>query len=83
MGPTFPKFASFEIPVIVEIRGAHGHLRLRVQLISDPPFVRHTFVCFPYMPELSVVANPLKSAIGAFLRLSCVLSWFLVSIFNK
>ncbi|KAF7976893.1 hypothetical protein HWV62_5444 [Athelia sp. TMB] len=61
---TGPKFASFEIPVIVEIRGAHGHLRLRVQLISDPPFVRHTFVCFPYTPELHVVANPLKSAIA-------------------
>lgn len=34
------KLLSFKVPVWVELRGLHGKIRLRLEMISEPPFVR-------------------------------------------
>lgn len=35
-----PKWSTFEMPVFAELQSASGTMRVRAELISDPPFVR-------------------------------------------
>lgn len=39
------KFVKFDIPVSVSLIGLHGTCRLRLQIISDPPFVGRIQFC--------------------------------------
>ena len=51
-----------EIPVYVEILGLRGMIRLRVQLIPEPPFVQHVTFSFPgIIPQIDIAAKPLRS----------------------
>lgn len=34
------KLATAELPTFVELKGASGCIRVRAELISDPPFIR-------------------------------------------
>ncbi|KAM0748362.1 hypothetical protein T439DRAFT_358908 [Meredithblackwellia eburnea MCA 4105] len=51
----------FELPVWVGVQGLHGRLRLRLQMVPDPPFVRHVKFSFPELPATEIAAHPLKS----------------------
>lgn len=46
-----------EVPVWVELSGIVGVLRLRMEMISEPPFVRHVKFCFPHLPKVEIVAK--------------------------
>lgn len=51
-----------EIPVYVEILGFRGKIRLRLQLIPEPPFVQHVTFTFPgIIPKIDIAAKPLRS----------------------
>lgn len=48
---------KFEVPVWVELAGLHGKVRLRLQVIPEPPFVRHVCFSFPSLPAVELVAR--------------------------
>lgn len=51
-----------EIPVYVEILGLRGKIRLRLQLIPEPPFVQHVTFTFPgIIPKIDIAAKPLRA----------------------
>lgn len=46
--------------VWIQLEGLYGKIRLRLQLIADPPFVRHTTFTFPKLPSVSIAAKPMR-----------------------
>ncbi|ORY73645.1 hypothetical protein BCR35DRAFT_307105 [Leucosporidium creatinivorum] len=59
MGFGVRKLIKVEVPVWVELSGIVGTIRLRLEMISEPPFVRHVKFCFPTLPQVDIVAKPL------------------------
>jgi Ca2+-dependent lipid-binding protein len=41
LGLGLKKMANFEFPVYVELRGVQGQIRMRVETIPDPPFLKY------------------------------------------
>jgi len=50
----------FSVPVWVELTGVVGTARVRLQLISDPPFVKTTLVTLLGLPRIDVSVIPMK-----------------------
>jgi hypothetical protein len=53
MGIGLKKMANFEFPVYVELRGVQGQMRMRIETIPDPPFLK----CVSRVPLLSSKAK--------------------------
>ncbi|KAM0787324.1 hypothetical protein ACM66B_007097 [Microbotryomycetes sp. NB124-2] len=53
------KLVKVEVPVLVELSGLHGIIRLRLEMVPEPPFVRHIKFSFPRVPKVEIVAKPL------------------------
>ncbi|OCH92775.1 hypothetical protein OBBRIDRAFT_864983 [Obba rivulosa] len=51
---------GIRFPVWVEITGAVGTARMRLQLISDPPFVKKTLLSLMGLPNITMSATPLS-----------------------
>lgn len=51
------KLVNVELPCWVGLTGLHGRLRLRLEMVPDPPFVRHVCFSFPVLPEIEIVAK--------------------------
>ncbi|EMD37079.1 hypothetical protein CERSUDRAFT_114979 [Gelatoporia subvermispora B] len=49
-----------KFPVWVEVTGVVGTARARLQLISDPPFVKTTLVTLLGLPRITISATPLS-----------------------
>ncbi|PWN39592.1 hypothetical protein IE81DRAFT_326361 [Ceraceosorus guamensis] len=54
------KWLQLPLPVYVEIVGFVATVRVRVQLLPDPPFVGNVTFCFKGLPRCSVDVSPLS-----------------------
>ncbi|KAI5475845.1 hypothetical protein MNV49_000809, partial [Pseudohyphozyma bogoriensis] len=61
LGVGVKKVAKVDLPVLIELSGVKGKIKLRFQMIPEPPFVRHVTFSFPTLPEIEVSAKPLRS----------------------
>ncbi|KAK0566892.1 hypothetical protein OC861_003014 [Tilletia horrida] len=77
------KIAAVEIPVWVSVLGIEGKVRLRVQILPNPPFAKTVAITFPSLPALELSARPLgrKMLIDA-MQLPLVSKYILHSIEN-
>ncbi|TBU59824.1 hypothetical protein BD310DRAFT_1038272 [Dichomitus squalens] len=60
---------GFRIPVWVEITGAVGTARTRLQLIPDPPFVKTTIVTLMGLPRITISVVPMSRALPNIMNL--------------
>ncbi|PVF96053.1 hypothetical protein CPB86DRAFT_737459 [Serendipita vermifera] len=51
--------AAVPIPVWAEITGVVGTARMRIELIPDPPFIKHTLITLTGLPKVSIAITPL------------------------
>ncbi|SGY85199.1 BQ5605_C009g05745 [Microbotryum silenes-dioicae] len=61
MGLGVKKVLKVELPVLCELSGLYGKIRLRLEMIAEPPFVRHVKFSFPIFPSIEIVAKPLRA----------------------
>ncbi|SCV74595.1 BQ2448_7624 [Microbotryum intermedium] len=61
MGLGVKKVLRVELPVLCELSGLYGKIRLRLEMIAEPPFVRHVKFSFPIFPSIEIVAKPLRA----------------------
>ncbi|GAC97607.1 hypothetical protein PHSY_005193 [Pseudozyma hubeiensis SY62] len=54
------KLLMLPLPVWVEIKGFVGKVRARVQLTSDPPFIKHVTFTFCGLPRVGIEVVPLR-----------------------
>ncbi|CAL1709607.1 unnamed protein product [Somion occarium] len=54
---------GFRIPIWVEITGAVGTARIRLQLISDPPFVKKAMISMMGLPRITISVTALTRAL--------------------
>ncbi|CAO1629588.1 unnamed protein product [Jaminaea pallidilutea] len=54
------KFASFPLPIWVEIKGFVGTVRLRLQLTPEAPFIKNLTMTFVGLPRVQVEVIPLR-----------------------
>ncbi|KAH8101754.1 hypothetical protein BXZ70DRAFT_1071093 [Cristinia sonorae] len=60
------------VPVWVEVTGAVGTARARLQLISDPPFVKATMVSLMGLPRITISVIPLAKFLPNVMNLPFV-----------
>ncbi|KAG0149934.1 hypothetical protein CROQUDRAFT_39134 [Cronartium quercuum f. sp. fusiforme G11] len=66
------------IPVWIQVEGLAGTVRLRLQMISEPPYIRNLTFTMMGVPKISVSAKPMVRAIPNILDLP-VISGFVQS----
>ncbi|KAH9941531.1 hypothetical protein B0H21DRAFT_752338 [Amylocystis lapponica] len=72
---------GFKFPVWVEITGAVGTARVRLQLISNPPFVKTTLLTLMGLPHITISAVPLSEKLPNVMNLPFI-SGFISSAIN-
>ncbi|KAL9940078.1 hypothetical protein V8E36_000783 [Tilletia maclaganii] len=77
------KIAAVELPVWVSVLGIEGKVRLRLQILPNPPFAKTVAITFPSLPALELSARPLgrKMIIDA-MQLPLVSTYILHSVEN-
>ncbi|GAA96025.1 uncharacterized protein L969DRAFT_100022 [Mixia osmundae IAM 14324] len=80
MGISLGKIARYELPSLVEISGVVGRARVRVQLISDPPFLRHCTLTLPSRPRIDIRVRPSRSLKLDLMNIPGISSYILSSI---
>ncbi|KAM5531360.1 hypothetical protein V8D89_006496 [Ganoderma adspersum] len=60
---------GFRVPVWVEVTGAVGTARARLQLIPDPPFVKTTLVTLVGLPRITISVVPMNRALPNVMNL--------------
>ncbi|CAD6942234.1 unnamed protein product [Tilletia controversa] len=77
------KIAAVELPVWVSVLGIEGKVRLRLQILPNPPFAKTVAITFPSLPALELSARPLgrKMLIDA-MQLPLVSNYILHSVEN-
>ncbi|KAK0527944.1 hypothetical protein OC842_004699 [Tilletia horrida] len=77
------KIAAVELPVWVSVLGIEGKIRMRLQILPNPPFVKTVAITFPSLPALELSARPLgrKMLIDA-MQLPLVSTYILHSVEN-
>ncbi|GAA5866026.1 hypothetical protein JCM1840_003381 [Sporobolomyces johnsonii] len=54
---------TFPVPVLITLAGLRGTVRLRLQLVPEPPFVKTLAFSLPKTPEIQLRAHPLEGPI--------------------
>ncbi|KAI0703039.1 hypothetical protein BC835DRAFT_1079650 [Cytidiella melzeri] len=72
---------GFKIPIWVEVTGATGVARARLQLISDPPFVKKTMVTLLGLPRVTISVVPINRILPNIMNLPFI-SGFVSSAIN-
>ncbi|EIN08704.1 hypothetical protein PUNSTDRAFT_133889 [Punctularia strigosozonata HHB-11173 SS5] len=69
------------VPIWVELTGAVGTVRARIQLIPDPPFIKTTMVTLMGLPKIDIAVVALSKALPNVMNLPFV-SGFISSAMN-
>ncbi|KAI0922964.1 hypothetical protein AcV5_009819 [Taiwanofungus camphoratus] len=72
---------GFRFPVWVEVTGAVGTARARLQLISNPPFVKTTLVTFMGLPHITISVVPMSERLPNVMNVPFI-SGFISSAIN-
>ncbi|GJE98733.1 C2 domain-containing protein [Phanerochaete sordida] len=71
---------GFKLPVWVEVTGVIGTARARLQLISDPPFVKTTMVSLMGLPRVTISVVALSRALPNVMNLPFISGFISSSI---
>ncbi|CCM05424.1 uncharacterized protein FIBRA_07641 [Fibroporia radiculosa] len=72
---------GFRFPVWVEVTGAVGTARVRLQLIPSPPFMKKTLVTLLGLPHITISATPLSEKLPNIMNIPFI-SGFISSAIN-
>ncbi|GAA5938033.1 hypothetical protein JCM1841_000213 [Sporobolomyces salmonicolor] len=63
LGLGMPSVLTFPVPILFTLAGLRGTVRLRLQLVPEPPFVKTLAFSLPKTPEIQLRAHPLEGPV--------------------